>query len=166
MPRKIDKDAIAWVEDRPARESLPFILSPKAGQRRQAILLGGEGVGVFLHFWEGRTTPCTEPILPCPACADPRTRRDHKRFCAAVTPRGLYPCIPDLTPHALLTCPELHHPERLRGKLLTLERKEGKYNGPVWASLSDVRLDQDVLQEPFDLCAALVAIWESEGKGR
>lgn len=164
MAREIDKEHIAWIRANPVKPKLPKILSPKAGEAKSCLLLGGEKVGVWLHFVLGRTVPCTEPHAPCPHCKTPGVLRHKKEYLAGVTLRAFYPCLPELTPHALMVCPELEEPEQLRGKLLKLSRPGEQYNGAVWAALSSPRVDADSLIAPFDVPEALIAIWESEGR--
>lgn len=164
MARDINRDAIAWLRPQREKKRLPIILSPKSGKSRTCLLLGGELFGVFVHFFAGRTIPCTAPLAECEGCKSGLARRDRKHYCAAVTPRGFYPCLPEITPHALETLPELACPEKLRGRLLTLERPGEKYNSPVWAKLSSPREFSEGLEEAFDVPGALVAIWESEGE--
>lgn len=164
MQRKFDRERIAWFPEFAESKSLPKILDPRPGERKQCVLLGGPLVGCYVHYHLGRTIPCTEPRGECPGCCDAGTRRDLVYFVGGATTRNWKPVLAKITSHALQTCNDLAFAEQFPGFLLTTSRAEGDHTARMSASLKAVRLPDDLVLDPFDVKAALVAIWECEGR--
>jgi hypothetical protein len=128
---------------------------PRVGRAVEAVLLGEEVAGVWLHWQQDRTVPCLGA-----AC-----KVDHERskalwhgYIAAKTPRLLVPTILGVSAEAagqLEYLASLYY--GIRGLRVRLSRKSNKKSRVVVELLQEAKVKE--LPPAFDVRPYLMALW-------
>jgi len=135
------------------------ILSPGPGRTITGVILSDALVGVFTHWYDGRTVPCYHgPGGVCALCQwAPRRWKGYVALLWNGTPRQ---GMAEITLDAVRGCPRLADKDvSLRGLRLVLQRKGRVPNGPVTATVSPSPFQIESLPVPFTVQDALLRIW-------
>lgn len=150
----------AW-SDRPRERdqmrSFTILRTPK-GRDLRGIVLSDQHVGVYTHFWQGRTTVCRGD--ECEACRAGRAPRWYGYIYLWLRPlnqiaifefpqRAFDPFDAYFTQHGTQ-----------RGAMMTARRLNKKDNGPVQISFEAEPYTSSGMPTPVDLKAVLCRIWE------
>lgn len=128
------------------------------GREVELICLSENFLGAKLHYWKGRSTPCSG--TGCEACKNgqrPRWKGYILAYHMATktvvifefTERGYEPMEEALIRH-----------KRLRGMKFKTFRLNKKTNGPIQLSFSELREESPHLPKAGDLATMLERIWE------
>lgn len=150
---------IAW-DNRPdsprRRNKLQLIRTPRGG-KLQGIFLSTEAVGVWTHYYGGRTQPCQQE--ECEICAHQVTRRHHV-YAAIWSPETQKSVLLEMTENAgeeLLNRAE--QKQSIRGLKFKTHRVNMKPNAPVTlVVMEDASALYQLPPEP-DVVEALLIIW-------
>lgn len=156
-----DKDArIAW-SDAPETDRRPFypIWSPTPDRDVSAVITSQDVIGVWTHWYEGRTHPCRGSRRRCEGCGL-GYRRQWKGYLAGHDfNRGRSGLI-EVTQEAFLRTPGLTlRKGKLRGCVIRLRRAGASRQARVVAALTEWTGDRAALPPAFDVVAALERIW-------
>lgn len=146
--------------DRPPSESELFIpiYSPKHQAPVNLIIVGPELRGVYTHFVDKRTRPCTVKEGNCIECGRNFPRR-WKGYVAGYDPNRSRYALGEVTAEAFRKCPQLELQKgQLRGMRIRIERINAHNNAPCRASLSP-GIQGAFIPEPFDIATALYRVW-------
>jgi hypothetical protein len=124
----------------------------------EGIVLNEELIGTNLHYWRGRSRPCTGN--DCDACKHgqkPRWKgyvfiygeRSKRTVIFEFTERAFGPFDAYFTEHGTL-----------RGAKLKASRLSKKENGPIHVVFDDANYDRPNLPKPTDLRGVLERMWE------
>jgi len=154
-----DAGSIQWTNEFPGQEKLFIpIVSPKVGSTTRVIITSEKWQGVYTHYFDCRTRPCTGSELDCDGCFKKLSRRWKAYLCGALMPNGRK-VIVELTHGAMQGCPELVQTrESLRGRRLAISRNGTARNSSVRCTL-EPSTSELFIPEPFDLMAALCKVW-------
>lgn len=130
------------------------------GGKLKGLILTDQPLGVWTHYYGGRTVPCESEA--CPACIDGQNPRKHwyvaqwdptrdDRWILELTDRGADELILQVSKGA-----------RLRGRHLTTYRTNSRANGPVEAVLGEDHSSRYQLPPAPDIRQALLIIWGIE----
>jgi len=159
MADNSDIGPIQWDDNMPSSKGqfIP-VLSPKSVQPVHGIITSERWHGVYTHFQNERTGPCTGTELDCEGCFRKRPRR-WKAYLAGVTFGTGRKCVIELTQGAMESCPELIRRDvNLRGRKIVLWRANPSKQAPVRVRLEGQQPDH-LVPRPFDLQRALCVIW-------
>ena len=151
---------LPW-SNRPPKASLADrwdIRRCRATEKVRAIILSHQVVGLYVHYWSGRSRPCTGET--CEACASNNAAR-WKGYLAA-TDEGLKArWLLELN----ASCAQGAHVHfsklrTLRGCLAILSRSNGKSNGPLFLQISNQPMPNHALPDAPNVEQKLCRIWE------
>jgi hypothetical protein len=116
-------------------------------------------IGKYVHYWRGRTTPCTDQ--ECPACEDNRIARWYG-WISLWGPKSKQHVILEVTASCTEEIEEYYHAHgQLRGAQIHIERPGYKVNGRLHVRLSESLCSPDVLPAALDVATILEHIWET-----
>ncbi len=134
------------------------IISPRPGSQTHCIITSDSWVGVYTHFIDQRTRPCTGSEIDCEGCFQKRGRRWKAYLCGIMVGTGRK-CIIELTTNAMESCPGLIEAgPTLRGKRITLWRRNAAKNAPSHCRIDPPTVGQ-LIPPPVDLMTALCQVW-------
>jgi len=128
------------------------------GREVELVCLSPQFLGVKLHYWKGRSTPCIgHACEPCGNGHRPRWKGYVQAYHPATrtivifefTERGYQPFQEALNQHG-----------HLRGLRLKACRLNKKPNGPIQIAFAELREESPHLPKQGDLAAMLERIWE------
>lgn len=159
MARDSDIGHIQWDNNGPGdRDQFIPILSPRPHQNLICLVTSERWQGVYTHYLDGRTRPCTGSELDCDGCYRKLARRWKAYLCAVGFGSGRR-CIVELTQGAMESCPQvIDRTVNLRGRRIILSRDGNSKNGPVRCRLEASAADLFV-PPPFNLMRALCVVW-------
>lgn len=149
-----------WTDSPPASDdtrTYQICRTPAKGKCR-TVILSDSPVGVMLHYWKGRSTPCNRS--DCEACKNGHRPR-WKGYLYAMSERTRRIII--------FEYPERPHPEvqaeeakrkTLRGSILIAERTGTRPNSPVMISFEGTTPHLELLPTPTNLRETLERMWE------
>lgn len=169
MPELDPFALVDWSVPVPEEAPAPVpILSPAPGTAVRGIVLSSALVGVWTHWFNGRTTPHLLGRGGCSGCREHLSKR-WKGYLAIYWQAGVCVGLAELTPSAARACPELIEATGadLRGYLIELARPLGKKNGRVSLRLQPppYRRAPDKLPPAPDVRACLLRIWDRREDG-
>lgn len=150
---------IQWSDILPKRgpRFIP-VLSPKGGSKVVAVITSETWKGVYTHYYEQRTRPCTGSEIDCEGCYRKLARR-WKAYLCGVLPLTGSPVVVELTQGAMESCPGfIEKGKNYRGQKITLWRRNAAKNAPVHCRLEGLETNHPI-PSPFDLMEALCQIW-------
>lgn len=153
-----------WEATPAAQAGLPNyrIARVPARSRLRLILLSSAHEGVNLHFWKGRSVPCTG--ANCEACINGLKPR-WKGYVLAQDAGSKRVAILEFTERAYQAVAEATKKfGSLRGTVLDAYRINNKPNGPMTLEFHDERKDQLTLPDETDLRGMLTRMWEVNEK--
>lgn len=149
-----------WQNDPPTASdfrSYQIVRTPSTGRSRLTIL-STHPVGVMLHYWKGRSTPCNRNNCePCKAGHRPRWK-GYLYVMTEATRRILIFEYPE-RPHPDVQA-ELAKRHTLRGCMIAVNRAGKRANSPVVITFEGTTPHPDLLPEPDGLCETLERMWE------
>jgi len=159
MARNSDTGPIQWDNEGPGqRDQFIPILSPRPHQKLTCLITSERWEGVYTHYFDGRTRPCTGDELHCDGCYRKLARRWKAYLCAVTFGSGRR-CIIELTQGAMESCEQIiDRTTNLRGRRIVLVRQGEAKNGPVRCRLEASTSDLFV-PPPFNLHKALCVVW-------
>jgi hypothetical protein len=161
-----NKNCIAWADNLPtSRPLLIKIMSPKPSWPVLAILLAGEGEGVFTHWVDDRTIPHNLDPEQCPGCRAGQNTR-FKFYFPAWDPRESRMVLLEVTRKAIEDFEKLNKGAIMfkRGDKVVVKRRGQKNNSPVMIEMVERNVGLERLPQPFDIRDALCHIWNGEDK--
>lgn len=150
-------------ERRPTDQSPPdsyriWRVGPKG--KGTAIIISSDLIGCYTHYFKGRTRPCTGE--KCEACANDSSRRWHSYF-AAWTPTNNEKVIAEIPLSAAQVFHDWYDEHRtLRGYKFTLERRGGKINGKVFATIHAGKMEDQMIPACPAIEPMLLRMWETK----
>jgi len=150
---------VSWDDEAPPRGNVYIpVVSPRPNQQLHLLITSDRWKGVWTHYFDERTRPCTGTELDCDGCFRKLARRWKAYFCGVLPVSGKN-CIIELTHGAMQSCPALlDKSASFRGRRLTLFRKNAARNAPVCVRLEGAAVDLFV-PPSFDLLKALCNVW-------
>ncbi len=148
------------VARRPNAEDLPaqWKLLRCGRQKSESVMLVDEDfIGVYVHYWAGRTYPCVKDYCkPCTQNSVPRWRG----YAAGITANPVRKVILEVTPSCIEEIDRvLKEKGSLRGLIARLERRNGKANGQLSIAFqSPTGFTVDLPRGP-DVWGCLARIW-------
>lgn len=128
------------------------------GKEVELICLGGQFLGVKLHYWKGRSTPCMGP--DCEACQQGHKPR-WKGYIQCLHPATKTVLIYEFTERGYEPFEAARRQfSHLRGMRFRCFRLNRKVNGPIQIVFADLREESPHLPEPCDLAPMLERMWE------
>lgn len=129
----------------------------RAGKSIRGIMLAGDLVGAYTHYWGGRTVPCFAG--ECVACKRNVEVRWHG-YLPLLALKQQSIAIVEITDGCVEVFDDWYRKHRsLRGALVEVRRREGKANNPLWADLQDGPIPATNLPDPPDVQAILERMW-------
>lgn len=155
--RKSDEDFWARRPEDGLEKRRYDVIRVGAGRSIKGIMLAGDVIGAYTHWFGGRTVPCFGP--ECRACATGVEIRWHGYVpLMAIKQRTIQ--IFELTVAAVGPLDAWFRTHRsLRGALVELQRRGGRANGMVRSLVSDGPLPAEALPDPPDVKAVLRNLW-------
>jgi len=148
------KRELRWTAELPAKAFVP-IMTVRGG-RELVVRAAGPVIGLYAHFFDGRSSPCwgAPDAPPCPGCKSQKAR--WKGFLPAYLPTGARRIL-EITEGAMRGCSFLSH-SRLPGSWLVLRRTGTAPNSPllVWPDLTRERVPET---QPFDVAPSVEHMW-------
>jgi hypothetical protein len=161
-----NKNCIAWTDSLPtAKPLLIKILSPKPSIPVLAILLAGEGEGVFTHWIDERTIPHNLDPERCAGCLAGQSTR-FKFYFPAWDPRESRMALLELTRKSIDDFVKVHKGAIMfkRGDKVSVKRMGQNRNAPLRIQMEERNCLPDRLPQPFDIRDALINVWNGEDK--
>lgn len=161
-----NRAGIAWADNPgPERFKMFPIYNPTPDRPVNVIILSDKITGVYIHYYDRRTRPCTRLEGRCHGCEIAVDRR-WKAYLAAFDPIKGRLCIAELTREAVEKCPSLTTLNgRLRGLHLRLDRTGQSRNSRVQAKVYERTSTPDNMPAPFALREALERVWFEGRRG-
>lgn len=159
MQRNEDTGPVQWDDNGPARSQkwIP-VVSPKPHQNLKLLITSDRWKGVYTHYFDERTRPCTGNELNCDGCYRKLAKRWKAYLCGAILPYGKM-VIVELTQGAMQGCPEIiDRTTHLRGRVLEMWRAGTSKTSPVKVKLQPMQSNLFV-PDAFNLMEALCVIW-------
>lgn len=156
----------AWDAPPPPRRRLSVpIVVPVPDRSLELIALAARVEVVNVHYTDGRSCPCCDPLAACPACEAGQVPR-REGYLACVLRHAVKPVCLRLTYHALESCPALlESAQPLRGLLVVAKRIRPKPRAPIVVSLAPLdRLEAGRLPAAFDVRKLLEQVWEAPAR--
>lgn len=121
------------------------------------ICLSGDLCGCHVHYWRGKTLPCS--IHNCAACLDGQAPRWRGYLCVLHRKSHVITVV-ELTAAATEPVDKYFRAHRsLRGAELSLWRNPPRPNGRMWAKLEEPQGDIETLPKPIDVKRFLCTLW-------
>lgn len=134
------------------------ILRTPPGNGLKCVILNHDVLGVMLHYWHGRSTPCNP--TDCPACKDGHRPR-WKGYVFVMSCRTRRVAILEFTERVYDTFNDARRRfGTLRGTTVTLTRTGSRANSPLMATFADTLEESDRLPNPEGLTDVLDRMWE------
>lgn len=115
-------------------------------------------VGAKLHYWKGRSTPCTG--AECDACQNGQRPR-WKGYLAIMDPKQKLVKILEFTERCYADLNSFFQQRgTLRGAQVQFSRLNRRPNGPMQVEIAEMLFDQGLLPEEPNLREILDNIWE------
>ena len=156
-------EAIAWTEEAP-RKNGPYvpIIAAKPGAAVSAIVLSERMTAVYVHWSEGRSTPCRRPNGVCELCELSYATRWKGYLGVFWAESGRIGLI-ELTTNAVDKCLDLRRKTSLRGGKIKVRRPGSRPNASVFAEFYEYHPSfgfalKDLPPE-FDVKGALMKVW-------
>jgi hypothetical protein len=153
------RDNVQWDDDPPPedRKFVP-IISPKGSESVRGIIVSHRMYGVWTHYLERRTVPCTGHQGLCQECEDKVPRR-WKGYVGIWLPGACRYAIAEITADAARHCPDIKAKGcNLRGCLIRVFRIGAHKNAPCRVELAPPPKASIVPRE-FDVQMSLYRIW-------
>jgi hypothetical protein len=157
-------DPVAW-DDEPPTEDRRFIpiVSPKPDASIRALIVGHKAYGVWTHFLEGKTHPCTGNAATCQGCIRKISKR-WKGYIGVYLPAVSRYAIAEITAEAVRHCPALTGKSAsLRGRMIRVYRNGRHTNAPCRAEIED-QAQRGFVPPDFDVPAVLLRVWSVGGE--
>lgn len=140
------------------------IVRVKAGKEVRGIMLAGDLVGAYTHFWGGRTVACDgRACLPCSKNVELRWHGYLPLYSA----RSRETSIIEVTEACVEVIDRWFSAHRsLRGAMVTIGRPGVKANGMLRARLEEGPLPVEALPAPPDVKSILENMWGREPLNR
>lgn len=154
-----NSDSLRWnrrphVDDLPLR--YPLLRVSPAGLRA-IITLSGDLLGLYTHYYRGRTIPCRD--RECPGCDADHAPRWHG-YLWVYSPRTKAIGVLEVTAAAVLPLDKWFRLHRtLRASELTLERVPKKPNGRLFVAVAQSPYNSEDLPTPPPLRRVLLNIF-------
>lgn len=159
---------VSWTNGPPRKESrsmYQIVRSPQEGFL-EVVSLSTDITGVFTHWLEGRTQPCTAPN-GC-LCQSSALSSRWKGYIAAALATNAKVVLVEMSAEAAgLIVPATRHLEAggLRGHRIRLSRDRRRKGGAIVARITSVERYPDRAMPPdLDVRAELMRIWASPGR--
>ncbi len=116
-------------------------------------------IGVNVHFWKGRTNPCTGE--DCRACDDKSPYRWRGYLCGA-HPKSKIVAAIEITGGCIDPIDDYGKTYgSIRGAIIMLERMSNRANGAVKLTIERSDWPPETLPEPIDIQNLLMKLWDS-----
>ena len=152
---------VHW-QNRPDEESgvsnYQIVRTPQ-GKEVQAIVLSEQLVGTKLHYWRGRSVPCSGP--DCEACKGGNVAR-WKGYVLITNRACSQVYIFEFTQRAFDAFDRFFTEKgTLRGAIMTAKRLGKRPNSPLSITFEAGRHDEDLLPPEEDIAQMLSRMWET-----
>lgn len=150
---------LAWDDqpDMPRLRSKFRLVRIGRAEKLKTIILSPQLVGVWTHYYRGRTAPHEEPT--CPAC-DAKNARRWYGYLACWNLQSDSRFLLELTPQAAEPLLELQNKKKtLRGLEIYVRRCGDKPNSPCETLIPKEQQSHLALPGTFDVREALMIIW-------
>lgn len=150
-----------WTQGPPPEDKQPQarLLRVKPGHPIAGIITSRQLLGTYVHFFRGRTTPCTDDA--CPACRANQLPRWYGWF-SIWQPTTHGHAIAEITTActtAIGAYTQTHG--QIRGAHITLDRATNKPNARLNATLKPSPFTTDIIPHELDVATILEKIWET-----
>lgn len=137
------------------------VLSPSPRGELTVLVVSSAVCGVWTHYTDKRTMPCTRTTGTCLCLDAPETTsRRWRGYVGCVVPGQLRYFLCEVTLNAMLSCAPLRNPSvTLRGSLLKLTRTGAARNSPVVAELYERPAWSASTPAEFDVPQSLCVLW-------
>lgn len=145
-------------------ESQPYrITRCPATKELRCIIVSEQLIGTELHYWKGRSTPCTNQA--CTACMAGQKSR-WKGYFQALNESTNVVQIVEVTDRVYdAFAAQVRKHGSLRGHGCRLSRTNGKVNGPLHVEFDGPKRSPGELPDPAPLTEILERMWELKQRG-